>query len=303
MNTSDSPASGREARLAAFWRAADDQRPDDMRAQLDALLAELPAGDARALFERASLHDFLGEEEQAIPVYRAALETGLAGRHRVQAVIQLASTLRNVGDASGAIALLRTVADDEHLGAAARAFLALALFDDDKPAAALRTALETLAPALPAYSRAVSAYAAELGTRPRVRAIVVGVVTFEGHLLAEEYPASERHPGFLRLPGGGIEFGETAREALEREFLEELGAAIDDADALGVTENVFSGHGRRGHEIVHAFRVRSVALEALPIGERLPVLDSDTTVGWYSLDAIRDGGLPLFPPGIVDEGL
>lgn len=285
--------------IAAFWRAADDERPDQMRAELERILELRPEDDARALFERASLHDFLGEEAEAVPLYRAALDAGLAAPWRTQATIQLASSLRNVGDPSGAIAVLQHLGDDDELLDAARAFLTLALFDDGKPAAAVRTALQALAPHLPAYSRAVSSYAAELTSRPRVRGIVVGVLVADGHILAEEYRGRDDDDRFLRLPGGGIEFGETARDALDREFAEELGASIDEASLIGVTENIFDGHGKRGHEIVHAFRIRSATLEALPRTERLAVLDSDTTVGWYPVDAVRRGALPLYPPGIL----
>ena len=294
------PAPDWHERVAAFWRRADEANAQRMREELAALVAERPAGDADGLFERASLHDFLGEEDAAIPLYRAALDAGLRQPLRSQAIIQLASSLRNVGEASGAIAALRAIDPADALAPAADAFLALALFDDGKPAAALRTALQRLAPALPQYSRAVEAYASELRAPLRVRSIVVGALIVDGHVLAEEYAASAGHDSFLRLPGGGIEFGESAREALDREFAEELAATIDDAQPLGVSENIFDAHGRRGHEIVHAFQVRSARLESLPRTARLPVLDGDTSVGWYPLDALRRGELTLYPPSVID---
>lgn len=286
-------------RVALFWSAAADRPADALRPELETLLAERDPQDPAAVFERASLHDYLGEEEAAIPVYRAALDLGLEEPLRTRAVIQLASSLRNVGDASGAMALLRGVDAEHELAAAARAFLALALFDDGKPAAALRTALTALAPTLPAYARAVSAYAAELVAAPRVRSIAVGLLVADDHVLAEEYIGRDGE-AFLRAPGGGIEFGESAEAALHREFLEELGAQLDDARLLGVTENIFDGHGKRGHEIVHVFSIRSSRLEALPRSARLPVLDGDTSVGWFPLERIHDGRIDFYPPGVLD---
>jgi len=256
--------------------------------------------DAEALFARACDLDAAGDERAAVPLYRDALAAGLSGDSRVQAVIQLASSLRVLGDASGAIALLRAVPDDDPLAAAARAFLALALFDDDKPAAALRTALEALTPTLPAYRRSLDAYAAELAAPARVRAIAVGLVVEDGWVLAEEYAPNGRHGGFLRAPGGGIEFGEPAVAALRREFVEELDADVDDARLLGVTENIFDAHGKRGHEIVHVFSVRSRDLSSLARSDRLPVRDSDTSVGWYRLDDVRQGERTFHPAGAVD---
>jgi hypothetical protein len=95
-------------------------------------------------------------------LYRAALSSGLDGDRRSQAVIQLASSLRNIDDPEAAIELLRDAAPDHVTGDAAQAFLALALHDAGHTAAALRVALRALAPTLPLYAGAVVAYADEL---------------------------------------------------------------------------------------------------------------------------------------------
>lgn len=255
---------------------------------------------ASELFARAGELDAAGDERGAIPLYRAALAGGLAAPERTQAVIQLASSLRVDGDASGAIALLRSVPDDDPLAPAARAFLALALHDDGKPAEALRIALHTLIPALPLYRRSLTAYADDLTGSDRVRAIAVGLVVEDGWILGEEYVPNGRHDGFLRAPGGGIEFGETAAAAIRREFAEELEADVDDAELLGVTESIFDAHGKRGHEIVYVFAVRSSALRRLGRTQRRAVLDSDTTVGWYPLEDVRSGAVTFHPRGAID---
>ncbi|MCR2785728.1 MULTISPECIES: tetratricopeptide repeat protein [unclassified Microbacterium] len=148
-----------DERVAAFWRDADDDRPEAMLAQMQALIDERGAESPEALYEWASVHDFLGREGDAIPLYRAALERGLAGERRPQAVVQLASSLRNVGEADAAVALLQDHPGDTVTGAAPQAFLALALRDAGRPDEALRVALKALAPTLPTYRRAVEAYA------------------------------------------------------------------------------------------------------------------------------------------------
>lgn len=277
-----------------FWRDAATLRPADLRPALDQALAPLPADDPVALYERASLHDYLGEEAAAVPLYRAALAAGLSGERVAAARIQLASSLRNVGDPSGAIAVLKDFPPDEPLAPAAQAFLALALLDDGKPAPALRTALHALAPTLPAYGRAVSSYADEVRAPRRIRAISVALVVKDGHVLAEEYPATARHDAFLRAPGGGIEVGETAVAAMRRELREELGVEAEEVRRVAVTENIFERAGMSGHEIVSVFAVRSAALDALPLDAHLPVLDGDTRVGWHRLDGL-DRDLPFYP--------
>lgn len=151
-----------DERVAAFWREADDADPAATLAGMRALLHDRPADDPAALYEWASVHDFLGLEAEAVPLYRAALRGDLDPVRRSQAVIQLASSLRNLGEAGEAIALLEAVPEADPLHASARAFLALALHDAGRHAAALRAALDALAPHLPAYRRSVLDYAAEL---------------------------------------------------------------------------------------------------------------------------------------------
>lgn len=282
----------------AFWDDVDLDDPDAARAALDALLAATGATPARAAYERASLHDARGEEEAAIPLYRAALEADLDARRRSEATIQLASSLRNVGDASGAMALLRGVPESDPLADAARAFLALALHSDDKPVAALRTALGALIPHLPQYHRSLRAYTDELAPLRRVRAISVALLVRGGKVLLERYPATDAHGMFLRAPGGGIEFGESADAAVRREIAEELGARVETATPMGVTENIFDVAGRAGHEIVHVFAIRSPELESLAPDARLPVRDSHTTVGWVDVASLREGTIPVYPAGI-----
>ena len=151
-----------ESRVQEFWAQADDTDPAGTFRSMKALVDERPDGDAAALYEWASVHDFLGSETEAITLYRLALDAGLDDRRRTQALIQLASSLRNVGEFEAAIQVLEDVEENDVTGDAHRAFLALALFDAGRPDQALRVALEALAKTLPLYRRAVTGYAAVL---------------------------------------------------------------------------------------------------------------------------------------------
>nr|WP_256434476.1 tetratricopeptide repeat protein [Myxococcus sp. CA056] len=119
------------------------------------------------MFERASAHDSLGQEALAAPLYRQALASGLSGGLRRQAVIQLASTLRNLGEVQESVALLtaeRAVGSDE-LDDAVSAFLALSLVDAGREREAVGLALGALARHLPRYNRSLSNYAKALRGR------------------------------------------------------------------------------------------------------------------------------------------
>ncbi|WP_241245857.1 NUDIX domain-containing protein [Microbacterium sp. 4R-513] len=133
----------------------------------------------------------------------------------------------------------------------------------------------------------------------RIRNIAVGLVVRDGRMLVEIYPATARHGVFARVPGGGIEFGETARQAVQREFVEELGIELSDAESLAITENIFESGGARGHEIVHSFAVVSPEFESLADDAELRVLDNHTTVRWVPLERLRADEPPLYPIGML----
>lgn len=155
-----------EDRLAAAWAAIDSYEPDELRALIDEIVADGPS--AVADFERASAWDSTGHPDKAVPLYRSALAAGLTGLRRRRATIQLASSLRNLGAADEAVALLSAElaapVDGEAaaLEDAVRAFLALALVDAGRPREAASLALEALAPHLPRYQRSLGAYARDL---------------------------------------------------------------------------------------------------------------------------------------------
>jgi len=158
-----------ERRVAEVWDTADGRREDDVVAAIDALAARRPDGDAAAMFERASALDYAGHEAEAEPLYRAALAAGLDERRRRLAVIQLASTVRNLGRAAESVDLLRTeiarVGPRDELHEARVAFLALALVDADQPVSAVVEALTALAAHLTDFRRSVTAYIDELRRR------------------------------------------------------------------------------------------------------------------------------------------
>ena len=145
-----------ERRIAELWASLDDREPAEFLTEMRALVGTTPLDHPAALFELASAHDSLGQEREAEPLYRAALEgDGLDSYRRRRAVIQLASTLRNLGKAGEAEELLRVERGEppDELDDAVAAFLALALADAGKPREALSVALAALAPHLTRYNR------------------------------------------------------------------------------------------------------------------------------------------------------
>ena len=79
---------------------------------------------------------------------------------------------------------------------------------------------------------------------------VVCVFRRGDEILVSETPDTVKGDTFWGPPGGGIEFGETATQAAEREVLEELGLKIGSLHQMGVLENIFEYEGQPGHEIL-----------------------------------------------------
>jgi tetratricopeptide (TPR) repeat protein len=155
-----------EEQLADVWAALDELDEEAFLARIDALTGERGDDDAIALFERGAARDSTGHSDLALPLYRRALELGLEGERRRRAVIQMASSLRNLGRAEESVALLTAERDtgSDALDDAVAVFLALALADVGREREALALALAALAPHLPRYQRSAANYARELAT-------------------------------------------------------------------------------------------------------------------------------------------
>jgi tetratricopeptide repeat protein len=159
-----------EKRISDLWAAIEDHDDNAFVVLIDRMVAELPPGNAIGLFERAAARDSTGHSDLAIPLYKAALDTGLVGVRRRRAIIQMASSLRNIGKPQDAVALLTAELEGENdaLTGAVRAFLALALVDVGQEREAVAVALTALSEYLPRYNRSVARYAQELATETDV---------------------------------------------------------------------------------------------------------------------------------------
>lgn len=127
-----------------------------------------------------------------------------------------------------------------------------------------------------------------------IRNLAVGLPIKNGHMLAQVGHDAVKGTDYLREIGGGIEFSETAEEALRREFLEELEIELGAVQLLGVIENIFEYEGKPGHEIVHVIGVQSAEIDSISLDSKLYVLDEGSTVAWFNISCMEQ---PLYPEG------
>ncbi len=103
--------------------------------------------------------------------------------------------------------------------------------------------------------------------------------------------------GYLYLPGGHVEFGESAAEAVAREFLEECGVAVRVGGLALASEGVFATKKRSHHEVNLVFHVERVGGARTAASGRSdtqnkpkPIKSSEDHIAfdWVDLSAVVD---------------
>ncbi|WP_182086807.1 NUDIX domain-containing protein [Aureimonas sp. ME7] len=105
----------------------------------------------------------------------------------------------------------------------------------------------------------------------------------------------------VRPLGGSVEFGETREDALRREFLEEIGAAIRIIGPWEAIENLFRHEGVVGHEIIFA---APIVLPDGPFDLDAPLAFDDgmpCIARWFEIGDLKRGEPRLFPTGLADR--
>lgn len=136
----------------------------------------------------------------------------------------------------------------------------------------------------------------------RMRPTALCVLSRDGEILVGEGYDPVSGTTFLRPPGGEIEFGELAGDAVVREVREELGIDLVDVRRLGVLEEIYTHRGATGHEVAFVFDGRSADAtvydrDELTVREEL---GASTRAVWASPRALRGDDRTVVPPGLLD---
>jgi tetratricopeptide (TPR) repeat protein len=107
-------------------------------------IASQNRASARAIFELANALDYLGREAEAIPLYEEALRLELPAEYQAYALIQLGSSLRNVGRAKEAVELLAKAEQAYPEYPSISIFLGLSLYSEGRHAEASKTVMEAM---------------------------------------------------------------------------------------------------------------------------------------------------------------
>ena len=138
----------------------------------------------------------------------------------------------------------------------------------------------------------------------RIRVLALAIVRRGDEVLVERGYDDVRREVFYRLPGGGIDFGETGAEAVVRELGEELGADAEVIRYVETVESIFEYRGEPGHEISRFYECRLVTASFYDTDE----WDSAEVVGgqallhrmsWVPVAEVARGRAILYPEGAL----
>jgi len=114
--------------------------------------------------------------------------------------------------------------------------------------------------------------------------------------------------GYFYLPGGHVEFGERAQDALLREMLEETGLAATAGPLLLTSEQFFDDGRKVHHEINLVFHMEQLGPSAAA-PETVPSMEDSIDFAWVELAQLQEADVRpeeirawLMSGGVLDAG-
>lgn len=120
--------------------------------------------------------------------------------------------------------------------------------------------------------------------KQQIELIARGVCVQNGMVLV----CRNRRHGNVYLPGGHVDWGEDSRQALEREWMEELGVPARIGGFLGVIEQTYDSRDGAACEISLVFTVECPAISAAAAP---PSAEAYIEFEWVQLPQLENSGL------------
>ncbi len=136
----------------------------------------------------------------------------------------------------------------------------------------------------------------------QIRVIVLALIRDGNRIFVSQGYDPSKQSIFYRALGGGVEFGETSRIALIREFQEEIQAELTNIRYLSCIENLFTFNGKQGHEIIQLYECdfadsKFYHIESLTFSE---TPERQHRALWIDISRFKSGELRLVPQAFFD---
>ena len=134
-----------------------------------------------------------------------------------------------------------------------------------------------------------------------IRLIALGLIRNGDKIFLSEGYDPIKKSTFYRAMGGGVDFGETSLEALNREFQEEIQAELKNIRYLGCLENIFTFNGKPGHEIIQLYQCDFVEPKYYQL-EKQEFTEGERkkTAVWVDINQCKSGELRLVPEQFLE---
>ena len=132
-----------------------------------------------------------------------------------------------------------------------------------------------------------------------IRPIVLGMVKKDNKVLVSKGYDEVKDEIFYRSIGGGIEFLENSKDALKREFKEELNVEIIVGEFLGISENIFTYNGKNAHELILFY---DVEIKDEDYKEKFHIIDDkcETDAVWIDVKKFINRELKIYPEKVLE---
>lgn len=138
----------------------------------------------------------------------------------------------------------------------------------------------------------------------QIRPIAICIFLKNNKILVAEGYDRVKDETFYRPLGGGIEFGESSKDTICRELMEEVNVQVDPQKLrhLGTVENIFMFNGTPGHEIVMVYdgELNDARLDERGVVTGKEVNGEEIRAMWKDLNEFRTGKCILYPTGLVE---
>ncbi|NEP45926.1 MAG: NUDIX hydrolase [Okeania sp. SIO2G4] len=140
-----------------------------------------------------------------------------------------------------------------------------------------------------------------MSKKNKIRVLALGLIRDDDHLFISQGYDSIKQESFYRVMGGGVDFGEYSRDALQREFQEEIEAELTNIKYLGCMENIFMFNGEERHELIQLYKCdfadpKFYQIEELTFWEK----ERKKTALWVSIDRFKSGELKIVPENFLE---
>jgi 8-oxo-dGTP pyrophosphatase MutT (NUDIX family) len=134
-----------------------------------------------------------------------------------------------------------------------------------------------------------------------IRVLALGLIRDGDRIFLSQGYDPVKQQTFYRAMGGGVDFGESSRDALQREFQEEIQAELTNIRYLGCLENLFTYNGQQGHEILQVYQCdffdpKFYQLEQLTFAEG----DRKKKALWVEISRFKSEELLLVPEPFLE---